>query len=435
MRKRITRNQSGAVLPLVMVATLLLVAYLAFAVDVQRNIFAVQQLQFAAESAALDAYAQLMEPQGTIPGDKGLANAQTAVSKSHGGNPWNQAPLGPANADKNGPFNGGVSIDSGDIDFANNPGDANEPVLRVTARRQGSEALRFFFLPAIFAINAMNGDPVPSDAQGASPYRTVEVIGTPAARVGAGSPRSSQLFGWATLPIALSYSQFVAASNADPSTFSTPYIIDLLNSKSPYPPSLGNRIRGAFVNVFPNGSGSAYYGDGQGNVAIDQLLQTWRYFGQAASANETAPAVVERGSKVAVFDTGDTTFASRSAEIQSVLNAVQKNRDYIVPIVAADPVANSRATVVGFALMRLDQVVNGSTGQLAFQFSLSPSFPVRNAAASQAASVPSVTGASLPSPVAGGPFANRIFDMQNNAVSTRYRGVALAPVTSPRTTK
>jgi hypothetical protein len=422
-------------LPLVMVATLLLVAYLAFAIDVQRNIFAVQQLQFAAESAALDAYAQLLNKDGTIPGDNGLGNAQTAVAASHGASPWNQAPLGPPNGDRFGPFNGGVSIDGADVTFDSNPQDTSEAVLRVTARRQGNEALRFFFLPAIFAINAMSGGSVPADAQTASPYRTIEVIGAPASRIGAGSPRNvaspSAMAGWATLPIALSYSQFLNASTADPSTFSTPYVVDLLNSTSPYPPAAGNRIRGAFVNVFPNGTGSAYYGDGQGNPAIDQLLQTWRYFGIAVSANEVPPAVVERGSQIAVFDSGDTTFQSRKAEIQAVLNTVQKGRDYIVPIVAADPVVNSRATVVGFALMRLDQAINGSN-QIAFQFSLSPSFPVRNATSSQSAAVPSVTGTSLPAPVANGPFANRTFDLQNNAVSTRYRGVALAPVTSPR---
>jgi hypothetical protein len=410
-------------------------AALAFAIDINRNIAAVQKLQFAAESAALDAYAQVMNIDGTISGDNGFNNARTAISRSHGGSPWNSAPLGPVNKAAGGPYDGGVTIQDGDISFVNNPSDAGERLLQVTARRSGAEALQYFFVPAIHAVDVMFGGSVPQQAQTASPYRTIEVIGAPASRIGKGAPRNvaspSANAGWATFPLAISYAQFLAASS--PGRAATSYTIDVLDSTAPYNGSAqANHIRGAFVNLVASGGAGVYYGGGAGNPAITELLETLRYFSPTVTANETPPGIVERGSQVAVFDSGDPTFTNRIGSFTLALRDLQVGRYFIVPVISADPVVNSRATVMGFALMRLDSASTTGNNRIAIQFTIGPSLPVRNATSSMVASVPSVTGAQLPPPPATGPFANRVYDIANNAVSARYNGVAFAPVTSPR---
>lgn len=423
MKRHPHRSNSGAVLPLIVVATLLLVAFLAYSVDVSRSIFAVQKLQFAAEAAALDAYAQLVFPAGQIPTDRGAANAQTAVQRSHGNMPWNDAPLGPLN--QSGPFNGGVTIGSDDVNLGtHNPGDATEPVLQVTARRTGSEALRFFFLPAIFSMNARNGDGgVPADAQTASPYRTVEVIGAPATRIGKGARRDlstlSNFSGWAVFPLGLSYQQFVNASN--PATGTTTYLVDLLDSRTPYPAVQPNRIRGAFVNVIH-----------QGGPAMEELIGSCRYFGSSINANEMPPDVAERGSQLTVFDSGAAAFQNRLADVKTALQGVPVGRHYIVPILKADPAPGAVADIEGFALLRLVQLVNPATGQLSPTFAIGDSYPVRNATSSPIRTIPSLTAGNPIRPATTGPFAARIFNPQTNSLSPRYRGVALAPVTSPR---
>lgn len=414
MRRRSYRSNSGAVLPLIVVATLLLMAFLAYSVDVSRNIFAVQKLQFAAEAAALDAYARVVATDGTI----SAANVQAAVQRSHGNMPWNDAPLGPR--DQSGPFNGGVTIGSDDVNLGlHNPGDPTEPVLQVTARRTGSEALRFFFLPAIFS---MNGG-VPADAQTASPYRTVEVIGAPATRIGKGARRdlstSSEFSGWAVFPLGLSYQQFVNASN--PATGTSTYLVDLLDSRTPYPAVQPNRIRGAFVNVVH-----------QGGPAMDELIGSCRYFGSAVNANEMPPDVVERGSQLTLFDTGAADFQNRLADVRTALQGVSVGRYYIVPILSLDPAPGAVAEIEGFALLRLVQLVNPATGTLSPAFAIGDSYPVRNATSSPIRTIPSLTASSPIRPAATGPFAARTFNLQNNSLSPRYRGVALAPVTSPR---
>lgn len=418
-------------------AALFLAATLAFAIDINRSMSAVQKLQFAAESAALDAYAKLLNADGTIPADGGVVNAHNAINASHGTNPWNIAPLGPVDKAAGGPYEGGVSIENGDIAFVNNPSDAGERLLQVTARRRGAEAIQFYLIPAIHAADVMLGGSIPPEAQSASPFRTVEVIGAPAARIGKGAPRNvatpSQNAGWATFPLAISYAQFQSASN--PARGSTSYTIDLLNSKSPFSGApAANHLRGAFVNVVSDGGSQTIYGDGQGNPAISQLLASLRYFNPAVSANETAPAVVERGSRLAVFDSGDQNFTSRISEFQQTLQSLQQRSGshFIVPVITSDPVANTRAVVVGFALMRLDGAWDSANGRISFQFTVAPSLPVRNAVSSMVASVPAINGNQIPPPPATGPFANRSYDFANNAVSARYLGVALAPVTSPR---
>ena len=437
MRRRPSRSENGAVLPLVGMAALFLLATLAFAIDINRNIAAVQKLQFAAESAALDAYAQLLNRDGTMPGDGGFNNAQNAVSVSHGASPWNTAPLGPANKAAGGPFDGGVTIQNGDVNFVTNPSDAGERLLQVTARRSGAEALQYFFIPVIHAIDIMNGGSVPAQAQSASPYRTVEVIGAPASRIGKGAPRNvatrSSTSGWATFPLAISYSQYQTATN--PARGAATYVIDLLTSKAPFNGAVpANHIRGALVNVVASGGSGSYYGIGQGNPAISELIASLRYFSPTVSANETAPGIVERGSQLAVFDSGAPNFTNRMNEFKQPLLNLQPGtgRYFIVPVVNSDPVINSRSTVVGFALMRLDGAWDAANGRVSFQFSTGPSMPVRNAASSMVASVPAVTGTQLPPPPATGPFANRAFNPASNTVSPRYLGVAYAPVTSPR---
>ncbi len=438
MTRTSQRSKSGAVLPIVVVATLLLVAYLAFSVDVTRNILAVQKLQFAAESAGLDALAKVTNSNGQYTIADGLSNAQIAVASSHGSAPWNSAPVGPA--DQQGPYNSGVTINSSDVASGSNPADPSEPVLRVTARRDGAQALKFFFLPAIFAMDLMNGGAVPADAASASPYRTIEVIGAPASRVGAGAPRTaalpSSLAGWAVLPLAISYSQFGNASS--PSETRLNYDLDLLDSTSPYQANAQpNRIRAAFVNVVHEGAGSGYYGSGQGNVAINQLVSTVKYFSNAVDVTAVPPGVVERGSRLALFDCGDATFRSRRTELALAVQTMPTSRKYIIPVISGDPIVGQQATVIGFAYLRMPQTVRNNPGQgnsnpFIFQVEFGDSLPARNATSGTMAAVPNISDTLLPAPVAGGPFANRTMDLQANSLSRRFRGVCMAPVTSAR---
>lgn len=419
-------------LPLIVAAMLLFVGLLAFVIDVTRDILAVQQLQFAAESAALDAFSKITSAEGTLAADRGLSNAQNAVRSSHGSSSWNTAPIGPSSL--NGEYNAGVTIDSSDVNYAVNPSDENEPMLRVTARRSGENALRFFFLPAIFAMNLAGGSTIPEDAKTASPYRTIEVIGAPASRIGAGAPRTasapSSLAGWAVLPLALSYSQYRPASSSEESILV--YDLDLLDSTNPF---VGRapvgHLRAAFVNVLRNGDG---YGTSQGNPAISELISTWRYFSASEDALAMPPAVVERGSRFSVFDCGDANFRSRRPELATVLSRLPTNRNYIVPVIASDPVVGQQSTVVGFAYLRLSRAVMLPPNQntLALQLEFGASLPARNATSTTLATVPALTGALLPAPLSGGPFANRIFDSGNNSFSRRFRGVCMAPVVSAR---
>jgi hypothetical protein len=111
---------------------------------------------------------------------------------------------------------------------------------------------------------------------------------------------------------------------------------------------------------------------------------------------------------------------------------MQPNRFYILPVLASDPVAGQRSTVVGFALLQLRTVSDPAQTNFALTFDVGESLPARNATSATQAFVPAISGNQLPPALPNGPFANRVLDAASNSLSRRYRGVCMAPVTSAR---
>lgn len=425
------RSRRGAVLPFFVVGILLLMAFLSFATDVMRNFLAVQQLEFAAEAAALHAYAQSSNSDGTYTNAEAMQNMQAALSTSSGVAPWNIAQTGPQ--ELTGPYESGVTVDSNDISFPQNPLDQQEILLRVTTRRQGQDALRFFFLPTIYAMDFMFGGQTPAASKSAEPYRTIEVMGQPASRIGAGAPRNGaqeSLAGFAGLPIAISYAQFEQASS--PSESNLNYQIDILDSTKPTPSLTAGHIRGSFVNVTATGDNLTYYGDGQGNNSINQLVASWKYFWPTEDQTAMAPALLERGSQLSCFDIGDQAFQQRKQEVIDALKQVP-NRHFIVPVIESDPSAGTRKKIVGFARFKLIRAVDTAGSNFDFVLQIADSVVLRNASSAHSlASVPSNTGSIMPAPPKEGPFDTRVYFPDQDGISQRPRGVVLAPVLSPR---
>jgi len=411
---------------------LLLVAYLAYAVDLTRTFLTVQQIDFAAESAATDAFANLLNQNGTVPGDRGLANCQNRVSTTHGGSPWNSAPSGPTQIQGN--YVSGVTIDASDVVYASNPSDAGEPMLQVTARRSGNDALRFFFMPAIWSMSALTGGgAAPAEASTAPSYRTVEVMGAPATRIGKGASHfattSSPLAGWAVLPLVISNNQFQSLATGGNS--GTEYRIQLLDQTKPYQAD-PTMIRGAFANVIRDAGAAAnpYYGPA-GAGGMNDLVGAWWYFAASADSRELQPAAVERNSSMLkVFNCGDPSFTADKTRVLQAIQNASTNRVYIVPVVSSDPTPGASLQVIGFALLNFTRFYNTTTSDFDLRCKLSESLPARNATASMLRAIPTVDGTSLPAPQSV--FVNRTYDSANQSFSARRLGVCMAPVVSPR---
>ncbi len=437
-RQRGSFRRRGSVAPFVAFSLLLVVAYVGFSTDVMRNFLCVRKLQFAADSAACYAYSCACNADGSYAPDQAKANMSAALAQcgSLDSQPWNSAPSGPS--DRQSAWESGVCFSGADISFVNNPNpdDRSELFLDVTARREGDDALRQFFLPAIYALNSLSG--VPAGADLAKPYRQSEAVGQPASRIGQGPPpgrndaRALALSGFAVLPLAISNVQFETA--AYPGQTRTTYVVDLFDSKSPQllQPALPGHFKGCFVNVASRGGGAGYYGDAQGNLAIDQLIGLVKYFSPSADASAVPPAAVERGSKLSAFDPADPVFLTRKAGFLSALRQMPSGRYFIVPVLSGDPSFSSLNEVVGFARLRLLQILNQGGTELSPVFEIGESVPVKNAchANGVAALAPASVGTPMPAPVR--PFVDRSTDTVSNFLSTRPRGVVLAPALSPR---
>lgn len=431
------RDRKGTILPFVAFAMAVIIAFTALAVDVMRSAHAVSVLNYGAQSAALAAYSYATSSDGSFTIASAQNNMTAAVQSAGGssGTPWHEAPAGPDTASNT--YKTPIQFDGSDIVFVNNPepADNTDFFLQVRARRDGTDALKMIFMPCIFAFNSLTGTPVPPGLDVANPYRTIEVVGQPASRVGAGPPRTSiqgtraaELVRFASFPLAISNAQFAQA--AQPSQTINTYIIDLGSAIQPPPPVQPGHMRGAFINVAPTG-GMQYYGSGQGNVAIDELNHTLEYFASSAIASAISPAVVERGSRVFAFDRADPTFQARKASIIAAARQVPIGSYCIIPVVRMDPSFNGSNEVVGFARMRLRSMVDASGTDFSMQFDVAESVPVRNASfANGLSTVPAFTGSTMPPPVA--PFMERAYNASDNSMAARMRSIAMAPALSPR---
>lgn len=434
------RRQRGAILPFVVFTLLVSMAFLGLAVDVMRTIHAASAIQYASQASALYSYQYAFNPNGTLKSGRFENNVLQELQVAGGSNgvAWNLAPSGP-----NGPATQSpVEFDASDVSVLQNPNDAGDYFLQVRARRDGTNGLTMYFLPAIFSLNSILGLPVPPNLRQANPFRTTEVIVQPATRIGAGlsnnmSPiqADSRQIGVATFPLAISNKQFAVASQSSQAL--TSYTVDLVSSKVPGV-AAADHIQGAFVNVYGTG-GLQYYGAGQGNVALNQLYGTLSYFSNANAANALPPAVVERGSKVSAFDPSDPIYQQQA---QTLLTPrvktvpIGSGAFYILPVIGDNPSFGGAVNkVVGFARMALTAVnVDGNGVVTSFKCTIGESYPMANASVGTAlASVPSVSGNPIPSLSPGEQeFAPRSFDGASNSIAARPRGVVMAPALSPR---
>lgn len=432
------RTTAGAALPLVVFSVLVVAAFLALTVNVMRNALAVRKLQFAAEAAATHALSLSTDAIGNYTPGGAESRALTALTASGGdaASAWNSAPIGPVDY-KSGPYNAGVAFGNENVQVTRNPADDSEMWLRITARRQGADALRMSFLPMILAINLRDGEALPGNAYQVEPWRTTEVIGQPASRIGAGAPRTdatagraAELAGHAVFPLGITLREFQLLAN--PAEARTRYIVDMQASNSPTfsQPAANGHLKGYFVNVTATG-GANYYGDGSGNLSVDQLMANLRYFRVAADNTETPPAAIERGGRLAWFDQADASVASRKAQIISALRQLPLPRHYLMPILRNDPQVGTRNEVVGFGRLRVAQAVNASGTDFEILVDVADSVPVRNASsATGMAAVPPFVGTLLPEPVV--PFRMRRNIGASDAIEIRSRGIALAPAVSAR---
>ena len=454
------RGASAAVLPLVAFIIVLGVAFMAFSVDVMRTAYASSAVRYGAEAAALGAFsASLTRPEQIFNRSQAEANIRQTIGQASGAIDnfaWNKAPYGPdSSVQGSAAAESALRFDASDVTIVNNPNsaDSGDYFLQVRGRRDGSDALKLFFLPLIYAFSGgpsgdgLPGPAVPPESRSASPHRLVEVIAQPASRIGAGVPRGSSsgrdldLSGFATLPVALSNLQFRQLADPNASLSTASYQLTLAPSATST--STTNIIRGALVNLTRSSSSLNYYNDASSNVSVNQLLANLAYFSPAISASEIPSALVERGSHLSAFNLSSSSSLFSSATVQqqllTQLQKLQVGRSYIFPVLANDPnfVASSQGNeVVGFARLRLLATPLVFDQSIALTVMLEPdSVALRNASFANAkAVVPSSSSsaaeAMLPAPVA--PFSARRLLSDGIGISTRPHSVVMAPSLSPR---
>jgi hypothetical protein len=429
------RSENSSILPFAAFSLVLIAAFLSFSFDIMRNVLAVRKLDYAAEAAALFAYANATNADGSYSRASAQANMTNALLSGNSTAPVNTAPAGPNNLGD--PFESAVTFGRQDIAFASNPADPNETLLQVTARRDGANALTMFFLPATYIGNLLQGANAPGDSYVARPTRTEEIIGQPASRIGPGAPgngqsaSSRQFVGAAAFPLAISNAQFSLAAST--SQIRTNYAIDLPSSTNiPPSPALPGHLRGYFVNLATQQSNPLYYDNAAASSDFAELLQLVTYFASPINGNSLPPAQVERGSQLATFDPAGNVFTSGTAKLVTALQGLPLGHFYLLPVLAHDSTFSGRVPVVGFARMQLLQVVNPATGNLNIVLAIGESVPVRNAVAAEGyASIPQMqTGNFLPQAIF--PFTARPYDPVSNSVAARPRGLVLAPALSPR---
>lgn len=435
---RLSRSRSGSVGPVIVFSLTMIVAFIALSVDVARTVHAAQAIRFAAESAGLHAYRMLFTDDGQrrqgSPEELALSALQEPAGASFAA--WNFAPSGP----KNGTTQTAVWFDSSDVAVVANAssGDQSDFALRVRARREGADALRMFFLPAIYSFSSWSGLSAPASAYEALPNRTIEIITQPATRIGAGPERGSiassggrSLAGFATFPLAISNKQFfTVAENSRPGARLTIDIVD--STQASTRPAAGSHIKGAFVNVAGSG-GLQYYGNSIGGLAISQLKGTLEYFAGTPAGAIYCPAMVERGSILSAFDAGEQSF---KAEATSILSATSRSispvRYHALPVLAGDPEFIQRNQVIGFARIALIEVTrSATTGDITVSAILGESTPMLNASVGTGfAEIPLLGETAVPAPIA--PFRPRAFDPAANTIARRMTGIVMAPTLSPR---
>jgi hypothetical protein len=403
-------------------ALCLLMITAGISVDLMRAFVTVHQLEFGAQTAALYALSLSTNKDGSYSLVQAQTNVQTAVAKA-GAQQWNVAQVGPLN----GVWSSPVTLSQ--TQFVLNPLDQNEFFLQVTAQCAGQNALKPFFIPLAYA--GFSGV-VPPAVQTESFSKTVEVLGQPATRIGAGAPvnsaagqRAADFVGFACLPLAISNLQFSRAAKLGATVAS--YTVDLVSSSSAEylvaPPA--GHIKGCLVNLVGNAGALNYYAPANSLAAVGQLQGLLGYFTRAPGA--VPPSMVETGSQLNGFDPAALGRSLNGA--LRLLALLPANGYYIVPVLQNDPSFAAPNKVVGFA--RLQLAITQPKAGLLITATLADSVPLRNASSATGFSgIPGNAAQILPAPVP--PFTPRTFDQNTKGVSVRPPGIVLAPAISPR---
>jgi hypothetical protein len=411
-------------MPFVAVSIVFFFSMLGVAIDMMTDFQAVNQLEFAAQSAA---FYGLSLATGTD-SSYTLQASETRVQNAIVNNTplWNYAPAGPKNSQALVPFT------LQNIAFVPNPVEAaginQEYFLQVTGVRSGTNAITHFFLPLLYV--GFNRVGVPAGVSTMSPFRMVEVIGQPATRIGAGVPltaittaRAADLVGFAAFPFALNYNQFqLYAQSGQVPLSQPPYTIDLVSTFTSS--AQANHIQGAFVDVSSNPGGSTGFGGAGTSATLQSLLS---YFANNPSTS-VPPAAVETGSQLASFTLPTVNQTSVIQALALVLKQNGANYDYMLPVLQNN-------VVVGFARARLSATYNKTNTSIAtMSLLLDYSVPCRNASSAIGYSAnPATLGKLMPAPPAApSPFSPRTADPATTNVSARPVGVVLAPALSPR---
>ncbi|MBS1996864.1 MAG: hypothetical protein JSS86_11155 [Cyanobacteria bacterium SZAS LIN-2] len=420
-------------MPFLALSVILLMGAAGIVTDLMRDFQTVRELRYAAQATALYAASYSAAATGAY-NQSAVQNAITTPGTAL----TNSAQIGPTQVYKQGAAP--VVFEATDAAFVSNPADAGETFLKLTARRQGPTSVAQFFLPLLFTgLNTA----LPKSIRTFDTTQSIEVIGQPATRIGAGPPsaqsgvsRSDDFYGYAALPIAISYQQFASAVGAAQGAASVTRTIDFVSSANAA--VLPGHIPAAFVNLAATAGNVNYHDTAQGALAVGQLQGLLSYFALAGQSAALAPACIETGSPISAFDPADPAFTSgqNQTKIAALVNALP-DRTYILPVVAGSQpllataqAVNVRNTVVGFAYARITKP-SVSAQPFSVNITFVPSPPLRNvASAAGLATLPPNAGNFLPAPALV--FQPRTFDAASGGVTSRYPGVAMAPALSPR---
>ncbi len=423
------RRQRGSILPVVVFALLFIFAFVSFAVDVMHEILTIQQMRFAARSAASSVLSV-----ASIDANGFAQNSQVIDST---GKFTSQAMSKMLNELSSVSGSNGVEFDATDLaqGSANSTSDKG-PYLKVTARQHDNNATEFFFIPVRYAAGMMSGGPAPGqDDLRVKLVQSAEVMCQPAIRIGPGAPSSSQTrrgqeiytARLTSFPMVIDYDDFKRIiSNAANNTncvlqVANPGDAAITNS---------NVLRSYFVNEKQGGSVSNYYFDAQNPLRVDDLVGLVEYFNNTATAPQAVqiPAAVERGIQLDRF----TKTVLQNTDLLEVLGQVPLNRAYIFPV--ARVTGGSLCEVQGFAFLKLTAITASNTN-CQFSVATGESVPVLNSSAGPSLkTIPQLDGSKLPAIYdrSNNPFAPRDFDATNNQMSGAAHGVVMAPTYSPR---
>ncbi|MBX9938848.1 MAG: hypothetical protein K2Y32_06320 [Candidatus Obscuribacterales bacterium] len=369
------RSRQGAILPLALFLVFVGIAFAALTVDVMRSAYNVQILKFAGKTAALSAYSNQIKLVSDLYDvntcKNNIADALNEIS-GQGNNTiaWHQALCGPDNGQNNG-GSSAVQFSADKIEFPENQQDSNEFFLTLKVRREGVDALRQFFMPLVFALNS-SVNPKSDEFSLTNPIIDVEVAAQPATRVGAGVSRleadleKRKLAGFAALPIALSNLQYAAIAQAPPALVT----IELDNIATT--PAAGH-IKGALVNL--SGGTNSYFGDAQGNKAVNDAIANLKYFING-DTTATPPKAVERGMILSAIDHESAAFTSQKANLTTIVNTLNSQKFlYMFPVIKGNPVPGTRASqheVLGFALFQLQSIAVDPAAGTALALTVKP---------------------------------------------------------------